>query len=286
MLISRQLTRILTIALALSLSTAAHAVPVACPGDECSVSDGPAVLYSDSGGNLSGLDINGIPQLNEKSLFLTLGVNSAVNPVTETLLSDVVPLTSATQDEDTNQIVLEFSDADLRFTVTYTLSGMGLTATVGYLVVIDNLTNAAADLALVDFVDYDLMDDSSDDTAQFSAPATITQTGKGAIATFVSTSPIAFHDVGACCATEMFNRLVMGHLSDDDGPVGPEDVAGGFQDNRTVPGLGSSTIVRQLQVNAARADTVAPAPGLTPAGLAAALALLGAVGWRAMRRRA
>jgi hypothetical protein len=85
-------------------------------------------------------------------------------------------------------------------------------ATVGYLAIVQSLMSDDTNLAIADYIDFDLMGVASDDTVSF-APNTITQTGKGATASARSVSSFDFVDVGQCCITSTFSRLVDGHLS-------------------------------------------------------------------------
>ncbi|MGH3583839.1 MAG: hypothetical protein ACRDUB_19785, partial [Mycobacterium sp.] len=193
---------------AVAMSSPAAAVPIACPGD-CTVSDAGATLV-ENGGRLVDLLVNGFDQLAQQAFFITAGVNSAMNPLVQNELASTVPLTSATQDEDTNQIVLVFSDAALNITVTYTLVGAPRMATVSYFAVVQSLSSDDTNLALVDFIDYDLMSESGGDTVTFVGPSTVSQTGKGATGTARSVSTFNFSDVGDCCASATFDRLVDG----------------------------------------------------------------------------
>lgn len=258
------------------------AVPVACPS-ECIVSDGPASMTFD-GLVLTSLTVNGIDQLSQQGLLLTLGVNSPANPLTGVYLEQELPVQSATQDEDTNQIVVMFSDGALSVTVTYTLVGAPQMATVDYLVRLQNIGFADQAMALTDFIDFDLMGNNSGDTVSFS-PNVITQTGKGATATATSVGAIDYHDVGECCLFSTLSRTVDGHLSDANGPVGPDDVTGSFQNNIELPEQSAFTIARRLQVTTAAPNTIAPAPALSPLALAAALLALAGVAGMTLRRR-
>lgn len=278
--------RILVCAVAftsLLLAAPGYAVPVPCPGFFCSVSDAGTTLESGDG-RLFTLRVSGSDQLFQQVFLVTPGVNSAMNPVQPTEIDDVLTQVSATQDEDTNQIVMVFADAALNITVTYTLVGAPRMATVSYLAIVQSLMGDDTNLAIVDYIDFDLMGDSQGDTVSFT-PDTITQTGKGATATARSVSSYDFVDVGVCCATAMFSRLVDGHLSGDVGPVGPTDTAGAFQNNITLSSNGAFTIARELQVTLPPVSTIAPAPSLSPIGMAAALIALAGVGLASIRRR-
>lgn len=268
------------------VGSTALAAPVPCPFNACAVSDAGTTLRFE-GGALVGIDVFGIDQLAQQGLFVTLGANSPGNPLTGSSLASTYSLISATQDEDANQIVVVFSDnSTLSFTLTYTLTGGPLTATIPYTVLVQNLSGNSQALALMDFIDFDLMDDSTGDTVVFTAPDTITQTGKGATATARSISAFAYQDVGECCVTSTLSRLVSGHLSGDVGPVGPDDVSGSFQDDLQVAAAGSFTISRQLQVTIPAQPRIAPAPALSPLALGGALLTLAGIAATALRRRA
>ncbi|HEY0302522.1 MAG TPA: hypothetical protein VGC36_14350, partial [Rhizomicrobium sp.] len=86
--------------------------------------------------------------------------------------------------------------------------------------------------------------------------------------------------------TSLYSRLVDGHLGGNVGPVGPTDVSGAFQNNISLTASGAFTISRQLNVVVPAVNRVSPAPSLSLAGIAAALAALAAVAFAAMRKRA
>jgi hypothetical protein len=263
------------------------AAPVDCLSAGCTVSDSAAVLQTDSNQFVSALTIQGIGQIAEQSFDVTPGINSAGNPVAQNDIQTILPLVSATQDDVTKHIVVVFSDDTVRITVTYTLIGTGTSATVRYTVLIENLSDAGVNLALVDFIDYDLNDSSNGDTISF-AGDTIHQSDPPVTATARSISSFDFFDVGPCCKDELYNRLVSGHLGGNSGPVGPEDVSGGFQNNIALADSGSLTISRELHVQVQAKPPTAPstpAPTLSPWGLGVLALALVALGLFALRRQ-
>jgi hypothetical protein len=262
----------------------AAAVPVSCLGADCVVSDNGVEFIVDSDGEARELRIGLLQQLFQQALSITLGVNSPANPVVASELHEAYPITSATADEDTNQIVVVFSDGTLSITVTYTLVGTELTGMVSYFAVIQNLTDSPIDLALVDYIDFDLRGTEFFDTIEFLPPNVMQTTGKGVVATARSVSAFDYQDVGECCETALYDRLVDGHLGGAVGPVGPSDVSGAFQNNIALTSSGAFTVSRELNVITPPINRIAPAPSLSPAGFAAALLALAAVGFAAMRR--
>lgn len=276
------------VGLGVALSHApARAVAVSCLNSDCVVSDNGTTLVVDQDGEARALfvDSNLINQLFQQALSITPGVNSPGNPLVPSELHEAYPITAASADEDTNQIVVVFADATLSITVTYTLTGAPLAATVGYLVVIQNLTDGQVDLALVDYIDWDLRGTEFFDTIEFTGPDTQQTSGKGVVATAQAVSGFDFQDVGECCETALYSRLVDGHLGGGIGPVGPADVSGAFQNNIVLTPNGAFTVSRVLGVTVPAIDRISPAPSLSPAGIAAALAALAAVAFAAMRRR-
>lgn len=259
------------------------AAPVDCLATGCTVSDNSAVLITDDSQHVIDLIIQGVDEVFRQNFFATLGVNSAGNPVTETEIEDVLTLVSATQDEVTNQIVIVFSNGTVRVTATYTLVGAGPSATVSYTALVENLSDGAADLALVDYIDFDLSQSSGGDTVSFVGPDTIRQTDPFATGSLRSISSFDYFDVGMCCTSELFNRLVDGHLGGNSGPVGPFDVSGGFQNNIALGPFGSQTISRELSV--LRQFEPTGVPSLSVSGLCVAVLALIGFGLFALRRQ-
>ncbi len=265
------------------MSGQSSAAPVDCLASGCAVSDSSAVLTTDNEQHVVNLIIQGVDEVFRQNFFATLGVNSAGNPVTETEIEDVLTLVSATQDEVTNQIVIVFSNGTVRVTATYTLVGAGPAATVSYTALVENLSDGAADLALVDYIDFDLSQSSGGDTVSFVGPDTIRQTDPFATATLRSISSFDYFDVGECCAGNLFDRLVDGHLGGNSGPAGPFDASGGFQNNIALGPFGSQTISRQLSV--LRQFEPTGVPSLSTSGLSVAVLALVGLGLFALRRQ-
>ncbi len=257
----------------------------ACPVSGCSVTDGNAVLATDSLGQPHLLTVDGTDQLFLQAFYVTRGMNSPANPIALNLIASEYPLVSASQDEAANQIVLLFADATASFAVTYTLTGGDHQATVAYLVVITNLFGDDNSLAIVDYVDFDLNASSTNDRAEFIAPDTIRYFGEGIEATARSISAFDYFNVAFCCQSSVFAGLVDGHLAGNTGPLALGDAAGAFQNNITLSANGAFTISRELFVLLPDIDVIAPAPSLSALGLFASLAVLAGIARRGMRRR-
>lgn len=264
------------------------AAPVDCLGSSCSVSDDGARIETDDLWQfLDEFEVGGRSHLFEQEFWINFDANSAANPVTPASLGNILSIVSATEDEDTNQIVIVFENSDVRVTVTYELIGAGPTmATVNYSALVENLSGSDLDLTLVDYVDYDLDDNAVGDTVRFDTD-TIIQTKAGITGRARSLTSFDHFDVGECCQIELVGRLVNGHLSDDPGPSGPSDRAGAFQNNISLAEEESLLIERELQIQITL--PVVSAPVLTSGGSVAVAALLAAIGLWSLgggRRRA
>lgn len=259
------------------------AVPVDCTAGTCVVSDGNASIETTASSEKDLLDLylNGIEHLDEDEYHICSGLNNSGD-------CEFSSATSATMDEVTNTIVVNFTESGYDATISWTLNGsLANRAIVDKQLVLTSTSSAGPVLLTVtDYTGWDLYKDGTDDTARFSAPGTLRQTQGAVTADSIAVSPAQFYAVHNCttnapnCEDILDDQLVGGNLNNNGGPVGPY-AEYAWQDNVTLGPLASMTINRRLVVTESTAVDI---PTMSKWGLTLAALVLLVFGTLYLRR--
>jgi len=255
----------------------AKANPIDCSGGDCTVSDGGASILYDASSDweMNDFIVGGMNHLFEEEY------HACFNCFRDDInfeLDDNFDLISATEDEAANRILIVMEGEGLRLTFDHVLSGSSSpgfsTATIDETITIENIdpSGAPITLTLSEYDDFDLNDNSDDDTV--SSDGTIfTQTAGNTTLTLTSTL-FDYFDVGECCEGDILeDELVDGHLAGRT-DFGPGDAAFALQYDLEVVNGQAIVIEKQKTI------TVVP----EPASLALFAIGMAAIGYRRKRR--
>jgi len=261
----------------------AVAVPVDCINSNCMVSDGPASIAVEetTEKDLEDVFLNGREHLGEDEVHVCIGLSAAAD-------CELPSATTATTDEDTNQINILFDDAQYSVRVIWTLSGSLNQAVVDKQITVSNNTLNPLDFTLLDYTGWDLYADSSNDTARFVSPNTLRQTQLNVVADSIAIDAADFYAVHNCdgvtvCEDVFDDENNGGNLNNNPGPESdtPEY---SWQNNLTVAGGGSVTLNRRLVVSEVP-QVIQVVPTLSEWGLGLFALLMLVVGGVFMQRR-
>lgn len=239
------------------------------------VSDGVASIETDSSEqDVSSFLVNGVEQLGEQEFLMNFGLHD----VQDAELFDTMTLMSATQDEDTNTIVAVFEGSGIRFTITYVLNGSVPSPYFDATALIQNIgSSGPLDLTVLDYTDWDVDGDGAGDVATYIGGGIFEVVDEETTARSQAFTVFDFFEVENCC-----ENWSGGDLSNDAGPIGPDDIEVTFEYNLTIAQASSATVRSRHSILDA-GPTHNTAPLLSPAVLAALAALLFAAGTRASR---
>lgn len=261
----------------------ALAAPVDCTVGVCVVSDGNASIETTSSSekDLSDVFLNGIEHLDEDEYHICPGLGSSGD-------CEFSSVSSATMDEVTNTIAVNFTESGFNAMITWTLNGSLPNQAIvdKQLVLTSTTTGGSISLTVTDYTGWDLYNDGDNDTARFSAPWTLRQTQGAVTADSIAVTPAQFYAVHNCatsfpnCEEVLDDQLIAGNLNNNSGPVGPY-AEYAWQDNVTLASGASMTINRRLVVTEAVATEI---PTMSKWGLALAALVLLIFGTLYMRR--
>jgi len=259
------------------------AAPVDCTVGVCVVSDGNASIETTASSekDLSDVFLNGIEHLDEDEYHICSGLANSGD-------CEFSSVSSATMDEVTNTIVVNFSESGYDARITWTLNGSIINRAIvdKQLLLTSTTTGGPISLTVTDYTGWDLNNDGDNDTARFSAPGTLRQTQGAITADSIAVSPAQFYAVHNCvtaapnCEEVLDDQLIAGNLNNNGGPAGPY-AEYAWQDNVTLAPLASMTINRRLVVTE-RMD--AEIPTLSKWGLILVALVLLALGAFYLRR--
>ena len=255
----------------LLFSTYSVAAPVDCTAIECIVSDGGASITTEGGIEKDLVDVflNGIEHLGEDEYHICDGLSNVPETDGDELnceLDNVASIDSATMDEVTNEIVVNFSATGYDISISWTLDGSTPDqATIDKQLVLTNTTASAIPLTVLDYTGWDLFNDSANDTAVFVPSNILRQTQSNVTADSIAVDPADSYAVHGCvfgpsCEDVFLDQNSGGNLNNNAGPVGP-NAEYSWQNNVTLAGNGSVTINRRLMIS----TTATPPPPPPPA---------------------
>lgn len=258
------------------IAVPAGAAPVDCMAGACVVSDGAASIATTTSSekDLKDVFLNGIEHLDEDEFHICNGLSNSGD-------CELPSASTATMDEVTNQIVVNYSAGNYTIRMTWTLDGSSTPnqATVDKQLVLTNTNEVTVQLTVLDYTGWDLFNDGANDTAWFIAPNTLRQAQGDITADSIAVDAADFYAVYDCGSAtpnceDIFDLSLTagtGDLNNNAGPVGPY-AEYSWQNNVSLPVSGSTTINRRLVITQA---TATPVPTLSTWALAlAALALL------------
>jgi len=257
------------------------AAPVDCTVGVCTVSDGGASISTTSSSekDLKDVFLNGIEHLDEDEFHICNGLSNSGD-------CELSSVASATMDEATNTIVVNFTEAAYTARMTWTLDGSTANrAVIDKQLILTNASEVPVSLTVLDYTGWDLFNDGANDRASFVAPNTLRQSQGNVVADSVAVDAADFYAVHNCasssnCEGVFTDELIAGDLNNNAGPVSPF-AEYSWQNNVSLPVPGSATFNRRLVITQ---DISTPVPTLSQWALALAALVLLIMGAAYLRR--